>query len=390
MQFDLPTPTPNALAHSESLGQHVQQQIAAAGGWISFARYMDLVLYAPGLGYYSAGASKFGESGDFVTAPDISPIFSQCLAGQAAQVLQAMGGGSILEPGAGQGTMAADVLLELERLGQLPDEYLMLEPSADLRARQAEMLKSRAPQHFARVRWLDESPAGGIRGVILANEVVDALPVERFVLEAGVIRELGVVFTGERFAYSARDISPQLKDAIERISQDQQQDWSEGYTSELCVRLPAWVDSLGSWLNEGVALLLDYGFPRREYYMAERSTGTLRCYYRHRAHEDPFLWPGLQDLTAWVDFSLLAEAALAAGFELGGYTTQANFLLAAGIEERVERAATDPQAQIAMAAGLRQLLLPGEMGEAIKVMALTRGRVGAPDGMFGRDLRSRL
>ena len=178
MQFDLPTPTPDALAHSQSLGKHLQQQIAAAGGWISFARYMDLVLYAPGLGYYSAGASKFGESGDFVTAPDISPIFSQCLAGQAAQVLQAMGGGSILEPGAGQGTMAADVLLELERLGQLPDEYLMLEPSADLRARQAEMLKSRAPQHFARVRWLDESPAGGIRGVILANEVVDALPVE--------------------------------------------------------------------------------------------------------------------------------------------------------------------------------------------------------------------
>ena len=156
------------------------------------------------------------------------------------------------------------------------------------------------------------------------------------------------------------------------------------------MRLPAWVDSLGSWLNEGVALLLDYGFPRREYYMAERSTGTLRCYYRHRAHEDPFLWPGLQDLTAWVDFSLLAEAALAAGFELGGYTTQANFLLAAGIEERVERAATDPQAQIAMAAGLRQLLLPGEMGEAIKVMALTRGGVAAPDGMFGRDLRPRL
>ena len=390
MQFDLPTPIPDALAHSESLGQHLQQQIAAAGGWISFARYMDLVLYAPGLGYYSAGASKFGESGDFVTAPDISPIFSQCLAGQAAQVLQTMGGGSILEPGAGQGTMAADVLLELERLRQLPDEYLILEPSADLRARQAEMLKSRAPQHFARVRWLDESPAGGIRGVILANEVVDALPVERFVLEAGVIRELGVVFTGERFAYSARDISPQLKDAIERISQDQQQDWSEGYTSELCVRLPAWADALGSWLNEGVALLLDYGFPRREYYMAERSTGTLRCYYRHRAHEDPFLWPGLQDLTAWVDFSLLAEAALAAGFQLGGYTTQANFLLAAGIEERVERAATDPQAQIAMAAGLRQLLLPGEMGEAIKVMALTRGGVAAPDGMFGRDLRPRL
>ena len=390
MQIDLPTPTPDALAHSEALANHLQQQIAAAGGWLSFARYMDLVLYAPGLGYYSAGASKFGESGDFVTAPDISPIFSQCLAGQAAQVLQTMGGGSILEPGAGQGTMAVDVLLELERLGQLPGEYLILEPSADLRARQAEMLKSRAPQHFDRVQWLDESPAGGIRGAVLANEVVDALPVERFVLEAGVIRELGVVFTGERFEYGVRDISPRLKDAIEQISQDQQQDWSEGYTSELCVRLPAWVDELGSWLNEGVALLFDYGFPRREYYMAERSTGTLRCYYRHRAHEDPFLWPGLQDLTAWVDFSLLAEAALAAGFELGGYTTQANFLLAAGIEERVAVAATDPQAQIAMAAGLRQLLLPGEMGEAIKVMALTRGGIAAPDGMFGRDLRSRL
>jgi SAM-dependent MidA family methyltransferase len=390
MQFELPTPSAEALAHSESLSQHLRQQIAVAGGWLSFADYMDLALYAPGLGYYSAGASKFGASGDFVTAPEISPVFSQCLAGQCAEILENIGGGSILELGAGTGTMLTDVLLEMERLNKLPVEYLVLEPSADLRARQAETLQARAPQFAGRVRWLDGAPDGGLRGVILANEVVDALPVNRFVIESGEICELGVVIEGTQFGWSAREASSGMLAALSYVAPLAGGGVPDGYTSEVCLRLPAWVELLGSWLDEGAALLLDYGFPRREYYLPERSSGTLRCYYRHRAHEDPFLWPGLQDVTAWVDFSLLAEAAEQAGLEVAGYTTQANFLLAAGIDERVAAAAADPRAQIAMAAGLRQLLLPGEMGEAVKVMALTSGGADAPSGMFGRDLRSRL
>ena len=186
MQLDLPVPSPEALAHSDSVRAHVRQQIDAAGGWISFAEYMGLVLYAPGLGYYSAGANKFGELGDFVTAPVISPIFSQCLAGQCAEVLVSLGGGKILEPGAGTGIMAADMLLELQRLDALPEEYLILEPSAELRERQLQTIVHRAPQLRDRVRWLDNAPEEAFRGVVVANEVLDALPVQRFVLSAGV------------------------------------------------------------------------------------------------------------------------------------------------------------------------------------------------------------
>lgn len=382
---ELPAPSPDALEHSAAVVAFVRDKIAAADGWISFADYMEAVLYAPGLGYYSAGASKFGPAGDFVTAPEISPLFSRCVAGQCAEVLAALGGGTVLEPGAGTGVMAADMLLELERLDALPDEYLLLETSADLRARQAATLAERAAHLVDRVRWLEAAPAAPIRGVIVANEVLDALPVNRFVLAGDEVLEQGVGVAGDGFEFAHRSASVELLTAVEAIRESTELGAVDGYTSEVCLRLPAWIDAVAGWLETGVALMFDYGYLRHEYYLPERSTGTLRCYYRHRAHENPFFLPGLQDITAWVDFSFLCDAANAAGFDVGGLTTQANFLLAARIDDYVAQQELDQRGQVEMAHGLRQLLLPGEMGEAVKVIALSRGGCATPTGMFTRD-----
>jgi SAM-dependent MidA family methyltransferase len=393
MQLDLPTPSELALEHSARLCRTIAAQIeatAADGGWISFAAYMQQVLYAPGLGYYSAGSSKFGEAGDFVTAPEISSMFSRCLAGQIAEVLQSLAGGSVLELGAGTGVMAADMLLELEQLGWLPERYMILEPSADLRQRQAATIANKAAHLQHLVSWLDAAPAEPFSGVVVGNEVVDAIPVERFRIVAGAVQALGVTGNAAEFAYSPCAAGEALRAAVTEALPDKIADYPDGYESELCLLLPAWIASISDWLDNGTVLLLDYGYPGHEYYLPARTTGTLRCYYRHRAHDNPFLWPGLQDLTAWVDFSYLARAAIAAGFAVTGFTTQANFLLAAGIDERVAAQATDLQAQIEMAAGLRQLLLPGEMGEAVKVLALSKGDAAVPSAMQGRDLRNRL
>ncbi len=391
MLTDFPQPDAEALSHSARLVEHIRSYIAEHGGRISFADYMNQTLYAPGLGYYSAGAAKFGAAGDFITAPEISPFFSQCVAGQCAEVLRALDGGVVLEPGAGRGVMAADILAELQRLDCLPDEYLILEPSADLRERQMTLLQERVPELFARVRWLDQAPETPVRGVIVANEVADALPVERFLLEAGQVCEVGVSIEGERFVEILQPAPDALRLAVEKILSELPQQPGEGYSSELCLQLPAWIESVGSWLEEGVALLFDYGFSQREYYLPERNEGTLRCYYRHRAHDDPYVWPGLQDITAWVDFSRLAEAAHAVSLQVAGYTTQAHFLLAAGLDARVTAAVgEDQQAQAAIAHGLRQLMLPGEMGDSVKVIALSKGDVAAPTAMFGRDMRSSL
>jgi SAM-dependent MidA family methyltransferase len=400
MLSEFPQPDPDALEHSASLVAHIKEHILAAGGWISFADYMNLVLYAPGMGYYSAGAHKLGVDGDFVTAPEISPLFSRCLANQCAEVLAELDNALVLELGAGSGVMAADMLLEFERLQCLPTEYLVLETSADLRARQAELLHERVPHLVSRVRWLDAMPEQPISGVIVANEVVDALPVERFVINHDGPAELGVVIQAEKLTEEMRPATGALLKSIESLQSETSLLTEPGYTSELSLRLPAWVASLNDWLQEGVVLLFDYGFSRREYYLPERSSGTLRCYYRHRAHEDPFVWPGLQDITAWVDFSYLAEAAQAVGMEVAGYTTQAQFLLAAGLDELVAietqnyidagNTQDEQKKQIELAHALRQLILPGEMGESIKVMALSKGAVTAPTALAGRDMRSSL
>ena len=385
--ISLPEPDADARAHSARLSAVIRERINAAGGWLNFADYMRAALYEPGLGYYSAGAHKFGESGDFVTAPEISPLFSRCVASQCAQVLGATGGDTVLELGAGTGRMAADMLLEFERLGQLPTRYCVLETSADLRARQRATLASLPDELAGRVSWLERLPDKPIQGVILGNEVVDALPVQRFIAERGAVFELGVTLEDGRFADAMRPADAELEAFVAGLHVGD----DGAYSSERNPQLKAWLAGLGDALETGVVMLFDYGFSAREYYLPERRSGTLRCYYRHRAHEDPYFWPGLQDITAWVDFTALAEAAPSANLSVSGYTTQAQFLLAAGIEAQVANAsAKGPQQQVELASGLRKLMLPGEMGDAIKVMGLTRGDAVLPNGFSGRDMRSSL
>lgn len=384
--LDLPEPPPEALAHSRRLQTVIREEIAAAGGRLGFDRYMELALYAPALGYYSAGARKIGVDGDFVTAPEISPLFSRCVARQAAQVLQALGGGTILELGAGSGRMAADMLSELARLGRLPERYLILEPSGELRERQRHTLDQHAAGPDARVCWLDRLPERPLRGLIVGNEVVDALPVKRFRHERGW-QELCVRVEGEGFGWTAASCGEPLARALaHRLGQA-----AEGYESEINLRLGPWMGSLADALEAGMLLLVDYGLARREYYHPERARGTLMCHYRHRAHDDPFRYPGLQDITAWVDFTALAEAGTAAGLALAGYTTQAHFLLGGGLEAlAAEVDPADVRALAELSRQIKLLTLPTEMGERFKAMAFTRGALPLPDAFRLRDLAHTL
>lgn len=386
---DLPSPPANELAHSERLVAHIRERIVSAGGWLGFADYMDLALNAPGLGYYSAGTGKFGAAGDFVTAPELGSLFAATLARCCSRTLDALDGGVILEIGAGSGSLAADLL---EALGpEPPERYLILETSADLRDRQRQLLASRVPQLMDRIEWLQRLPAPPLTGVLLANEVLDALPVERLTIRGGTPWSIGVTVEGAGFVDAPRPAPPALAAAIADVERDIGHPLAESYTSEICLRLPDWVAAMGGLVGSGLALFVDYGGARREYYHQDRRTGTLACHYRHRFHTDPFLWPGLQDITAWVDFSAVANAARRAGLRLAGYGTQAHFLLAGGLLDELARSAgDDPRRAARFAAEARRLLLPGEMGERFKVMALAAGDYVAPDDLLVRDLGAML
>ncbi len=386
---ELPPPDGAAQAHSERLIEHIRAEMAAAGGRLSFARFMELALYAPGLGYYSAGSAKLGEAGDFITAPELSPLFSRCLARQSAEVLAVLGGGDLLEFGAGTGVMAADILAELERLECLPERYLILELSADLRQRQRTTLAQRLPHLVGRVEWLEGLPEAGFRGVVLANEVLDAMPVHRFCIQQGKAKELFVTWAEERFSFEADTIAGrELQAALDTLLGTTT--LPEGYASEINLRAREWVHSIAAVLERGTALLVDYGFPRHEYYHLERHHGTLMCHYRHRAHSDALILPGLQDITAHVDFTAVADAALEAGLQVAGFASQANFLIANGLLELAAETEGDQQAQLEAAAQVKRLTMPGEMGELFKVMALSRGLDFGLRGFALRDERGRL
>jgi SAM-dependent MidA family methyltransferase len=375
---------------SRRMRERVEEAIAAAGGWLSFERYMDLVLYAPGLGYYSAGARKLGNGGDFTTAPEISELFGACVARQCAELLAQLPGASILEIGAGSGALAADLLRRLERANQLPHRYWILEISADLRSRQREHLKRRVPQLLARIEWLDAPPAAGFDGVVVANEVLDALPVSRFRWSGAGVEELGVVRAEGGLCWASRRACPEMARACAQLAAAGGP-WDDGYVSEYCPRLAAWTAEVTRSLATGGVLWFDYGLPRAHYYLPERSDGTLICHFRHRALGDPFLHPGLQDITAWVDFTALAEAGAAAGFDLAGYTTQTYFLAGTGIDrEMQELAGSDPNRHARLANEARRLMMPGEMGERFKAMAWTRGLDAGLCGFALRDLRHTL
>lgn len=379
------------LALLRDMRRHLAREIAAAGGALPFDRYMESALYAPGLGYYVNGRQKFGEDGDFTTAPELSPLFGQCLAQQLAECLEHIGGGSLLEIGAGSGRLAADLLRGLESRDVLPVEYLILEVSPSLQALQRETLKTEAPRLLPRVRWLQTLPDAGFSGVVVGNELLDAMPVHRFRRRAGGWQELAVEGDEEglRDRWMA-PFTPGLDDALDRLWPSVA-DVADGYSSEINLRLEPWLRALVERMRRGYLLLIDYGYPRHEYYHPERDQGTLICHYRHRAHADPYLLPGLQDMTANVDFSALAGAARRNGLQLAGYTTQAHFLIDSGLERML--AASDPddvRRHLQLMQGVKRLTLPGEMGERFKVMALALDVPPVLSGFTTRDLRARL
>jgi len=380
---DLPPPSPAALAVSAELTGAIRAEIRSGGGWLDFARYMELALYAPGLGYYSAGSTKLGPSGDFTTAPELSGLFGRALARTLRAELGETPAPVILELGAGSGALAAQIL---DSLADLSPSYLILEPSADLRERQG-----RALAHFAgRVSWLERLPERPSAHAVVANEVLDALPVARFVKRGERVVPRGVVERGDGFAWADGPEHAELAAAVGALEHALGAPLPGGYESEVALRLPAWIASVAGALERGCMLLVDYGLVRREYYHPQRSSGTLICHYRHRAHADPFLFPGLQDLSAWVDFSACADAARAAGLEVAGFTTQAQFLLAT-LAAEPPPADTDA-ATLRERSALKTLLLPGEMGERFKVLLLRKGAASGPTSaaLPGRDLRGWL
>ena len=387
----LPAPDAIAAAHGARLLERIRVEIDQAGGAISFARFMDLALYAPGLGYYRAGARKFGRDGDFVTAPELSPLFGRCLARQCRDILQALGGGLIVELGAGTGVMAADLLMELEALRCLPERYAILELSGELRQRQRQTLSERAPGLADRVVWLDAPPAAGLRGVVLGNEVLDALPVERFRVTARGPRRLLVGWDGHRLEWREGPDDPAVAAAIKQIEQSLGEPLPQGYVSEYVPHLTDWLRAIAEPLTAGALLFVDYGYPRRAYYHPERTAGTLLCHYRHRVHDDALLLPGLQDITASVDFTAVAEAAVAIGLRVAGYARQNHFLFGCGLMDLL--AETDPADTARYWNQVRQvklLTLPGEMGDRFQAIALTRALELPLRGFSFRDERDRL
>lgn len=356
----------------------IRSEIAGSGGGIPFSRFMELCLYAPGLGYYSAGSAKFGAAGDFVTAPELGPLFAGCVATAVAPVLQQLGPeAEFLEIGGGSGAFAEVMLKRLLAMDALPARYAILEPSADLRERQRERLGSGLiPPVFDLVEWLDGPPEQSWNGVLFANEVIDALPTPRFTLRDGEVFEEGVALEENgRFVRSDRPADALLAAAVRHLERTLGAPFPDGYRSELLPQLPYWVQAVMGGLEAGAMLFVDYGYPRREFYQPQRDQGTLRAFYRHQTHNDVYAWPGLQDLTASVDFTALAEAGTHAGFDLTGYCTQASFLLGNGLPQLLQEAearAGDIQLQ-QLRNEAKKLTFPSEMGERFQVMGFSRG-----------------
>ncbi len=370
--MNLPELSIEEVAQQQAMQELLEQELREAGGAIPFDRYMELALYAPGLGYYVSGAHKFGAGGDFVTAPEISPYFGYCLGRQCARAFDELPR-EILEFGAGTGVMALQILQELERLQpDQPVRYRILEVSPELRQRQRETFLHGSPHYLEQISWVDEVPED-FSGLILANEVLDAMPVHLFRRTKKAVEELWVTGEGGRLELDWRQARTSLKAAVEAIEAR----WGEladGYVSEVNLRLAPWMEMLASRLDSALMLLVDYGYTGQEYYHPERSMGTLICHYRHQAHEDVLLRPGLQDITANVDFSALRDAAVEAGFDFLGFTTQAEFLLSSGLDEMLGRLdPNDVETHMRVMQGVKQLIMPDAMGERFKVMALGKG-----------------
>jgi SAM-dependent MidA family methyltransferase len=375
MRIELPEPSRAERVHSERLVALIRAEIDAAGGAIDFSRYMELALYAPGLGYYSAGAAKFGADGDFVTAPELGCVFARCLARAIAPALRETAG-DVLELGPGSGALAADLLLELERLDALPGRYRLLERSADLRERQRVRIMQHCPHLENICEWLDAPPPAPWSGVLVANEVVDALPVRLFELSgAGLFARTVRADSSGGLAWGQGSADVPLQRAVDAALGARAADLPRPYRSEVRPMLAPWLAEVTRSLEHGVALIVDYGYTDGGYYASQRREGTLRCHFRHRAHDDALFLPGLQDITAWVDFDALIVAANACGFAADPVVTQAQFLIGHGLDEVFATAwsqAADEIARYRLAQEVRQLTLPGEMGERFRVAVLRR------------------
>lgn len=386
---ELPAPAEDAQQHSEELIMLIKNEIDQNDGAISFQRYMELTLYAPGLGYYAAGSAKLGEEGDFITAPEISPLFSQTLANA---ILPAFDSDQIiLEVGAGRGRMAADILVYLQQQNKLPKEYWILELSADLRERQKVTIEATVPELVNRVKWLDTLPEK-FSGVVLANELLDAMPVQLFQKKENDINEINVVWQDDRFAFQFKSsFDERLVHRVKNIETELEKKFDSEYISEINFAAEDWIKSIAESLQQGVIILIDYGFPRHEYYHVQRNQGTLMCHYRHRTHPDVFVYPGLQDITAHVDFTAMADAALESGLKVMGYTNQVSFLMGAGLLELAAlNDESEVQQQMEQASQIKKLTLPHEMGELFKVIGFSKNcDITLPAFEF-RDLREHL
>ncbi|OOG49542.1 SAM-dependent methyltransferase [Rhodanobacter sp. C01] len=378
MRSQLPEPSADERAHSDHLLQLLREQIASHGP-LPFSQYMERCLYAPGLGYYSAGKTKFGAAGDFVTAPELGELFARCVINAVQPVLAMLGDDAdFLELGGGSGAFAEVALKALAAGGMLPRQYLILEPSADLRERQRERLRANLPAELnARVQWLDRPPEQDWRGVLFANEVIDALPATRFAMRAGEVYEEYVALDGEgRLMRVDRPADALVAGAVRHVERDLGSDFSEGYRSEILPQLPYWIQAIAGSLVAGLMLFVDYGYVRREFYLPERDDGTLMAHYRHHAHNDPLYLPGLNDLTASVDFTALAEAGNSAGFGVAAYLPQAQFLIGAGLQDIFEceqAKIADEHSRYRLAQQVKRLMLPDQMGERFQAMLLARG-----------------
>ena len=383
MSASLPEPDEQERLYSGRLVEVIRHVIEANSGAIDFSRFMAAALYTPGLGYYTGGRQKFGPGGDFITAPELGDVFARLLARPCADVLAAIGNGNLLEAGAGSGRLAATLLTELERLGRLPEHYYILDVSSELRARQAELLKRVVPSLAGRVEWLSELPKR-FRGVVLANELLDALPVERFCIQDKEVRQQQVALKKNQLIWAERPADEVIRARIAPLS------LPDGYCSEIGLAAEAWTRSIADVLEQGVALFIDYGFPRAEFYHPQRTTGTLMCHYRQRAHGDPLILAGLQDITAHVDFTAIAAAGTGTGLDLLGYTSQAAFLIGCGLEDIMADPAMPDATRLRLANEINRLTSPAEMGELFKVMALGRGIGGPVRGFSLQDRRGRL
>ena len=389
----LPLPDCDAVEHSQKVKQCISDKIAQTGN-ISFTDYMQTVLYEPGLGYYSAGSTKLGEEGDFITAPEISSLFSESIAQAIAAATKTIENCNILEVGAGSGRMAADILAQLESLNCLPEHYYILELSADLRLRQQQLIRQRHPQLFRRVQWLDDIPEN-LNAVVLANELLDAMPVVRFKKQQHGIALEYVRESEEGFypEYIQNKDLPFFNRVIQRVENIEKENGAlnNSFISEINFNAEDWLTSIAEKLNSGVIILIDYGYPQHEYYHAQRNKGTLNCFYRHRHHSNPFVYPGLQDITAHIDFTAIADCGINHGLSLLGYTTQSSFLFGAGIAQLAEKNASDDIVkQIEMANKIKKLTMPYEMGEIVKVIGFSKNCRVSIDAFSFKDMRDHL